>query len=333
MKNLKKLLVFMMLCLPFSCMDSNMVEPQPLSGASGVNAVVPPPPGGTLPDMTAFNALADTQLNIVFHDNSNYTYPLRQHLFLNYERFVRDQTGSYNTAFGSQALNATSFADGFDFSSLPTTHVKPSQVANVSTLYSAGQLIILDNFSTLMYDATGQASVTNASFLASWDVRNSTTLSNNDKIEVLAFVRVGVAFATDFFNNESDYLKTIIQTETGATPETNCRVNFRNVWAGAVVGGVANGVRGAIIGATGGTMTFPGLGTVGGALGGGVIGFATGFAGGALSGVVSELMTSCFRQAYMKSSIPAYLCDDFQEILYNPDCSEYFDRKYAAVHL
>lgn len=86
-----------------------------------------------------------------------------------------------------------------------------------------------------------------------------------------------------------------INTIANARVTSNCKVNWRNVWGGAVLGGVGNGIRGAIIGGTGRTVALPGVGTVTGAVSGAVFGFAQGFVGGAAYGVAQELLLSCFR--------------------------------------
>lgn len=333
MKNLRKVLALTFLCVPFSCIDQDAVLKGPKDNfpgvflPTGVTAAALPPPG-SIPNMTSFNALLETQLNQVYHLNSNYIYDIQTHLFFNYERFLRNQVGAYNTAFASQTLNVTTFSDGFNFSSLPTSLVKPSQIAEVSLVYNSTQLTILDTYTVAMSNATGHTHYLNASLQAAQAVGNS-SLTNEEKIEVMAFVNAGVKLAEDFFYNESNFVKTVIVGEIGppTSSASNCKVNFRNVWIGAVVGGTVGAVAGVKIGAAGGTMTFPGVGTVTGALGGGVIGFATGFAGSALTGIAAELLGSCFRPSHIRDTSAPYGCESYNAIAFNVDCLEFYDKK------
>jgi len=81
----------------------------------------------------------------------------------------------------------------------------------------------------------------------------------------------------------------------GSCGAKGCSVNWRNVWAGAVIGLVANGTRGAVIGCAGGTVALPVFGTAGGCIGGAVFGGTAGFVTGTLTTVAAELLTSCGR--------------------------------------
>ncbi|AGA80183.1 hypothetical protein [Echinicola vietnamensis] len=71
-----------------------------------------------------------------------------------------------------------------------------------------------------------------------------------------------------------------------------CSVNWRNVWAGAVVGLVTGATTGAYTEPTAGTVTFPVVGAVTGGVSGGVVGGAIGFVTGGVSATAAELLTT-----------------------------------------
>ena len=75
---------------------------------------------------------------------------------------------------------------------------------------------------------------------------------------------------------------------------SGCTVNWRSVWAGAVIGAAVGAVGGIKAGLAGGTVVLPGIGSATGAVGGGVLGGAGGFIGATVTGVAAELLTSCF---------------------------------------
>ncbi|SNT05897.1 hypothetical protein SAMN05421640_2203 [Ekhidna lutea] len=83
--------------------------------------------------------------------------------------------------------------------------------------------------------------------------------------------------------------------DTGEGGSSGCSVNWRDVWAGAVVGLTVGATQGAYVGATAGTVTFPVIGTVTGGVSGGVVGGAIGFVSGAATSVAAGLITSCGR--------------------------------------
>lgn len=74
-----------------------------------------------------------------------------------------------------------------------------------------------------------------------------------------------------------------------------CSIDWRGVWAGAVVGYFVGGIGGAIVGCAGGTVVLPFIGTVTGCIGGAVFGSTSGFVSGALTGIAANLITTCFR--------------------------------------
>ncbi len=94
-------------------------------------------------------------------------------------------------------------------------------------------------------------------------------------------------------------------TSLGGRINGDCKVDMRDVWLGAVLGGTVRG----ITGAGGGTIVIPGIGTATGAIAGGVVGFASGFLEGALLTTAGSLLATCFRPDPNKCGTPG-----------NPEC-------------
>lgn len=84
---------------------------------------------------------------------------------------------------------------------------------------------------------------------------------------------------------------TVLQDAGGG----GCSVNWRNVWASAVVGFFSVGASTAYVGATVGTVTVPRIGTVTGGVAGFFAEGAVGFVSGATTTIVAGLITSCGR--------------------------------------
>ncbi|MFZ6010060.1 MAG: hypothetical protein ACOYXT_06890 [Bacteroidota bacterium] len=282
----------------------------------------------TLPDMTALINLIEPQIATASNHNDVYLYRIEEHIFFNSERFVRDRANAMAESFNVN-WDVAAFVDGYSPALPPATFIKPSQVANASMLYNAAQLSIIDSYAETLYDATDFESILGAGNYVRSRIRNG-LFTSEQRYLMMAFVISAEVLAFDFFNEEYSGVKNVI-IETGVTGETlNCRVNWRSVWAGAVVGGVATGIHGVVIGATGGTVALPGFGTATGAVGGGVFGFAKGFIGGAASSIAAELLTSCFSQTVRHDTTPPeYMCDTFEEIKQNSNCLEWADKKLA----
>ncbi len=107
-----------------------------------------------------------------------------------------------------------------------------------------------------------------------------------------------------------DKVYSLMAAELGAPQQVGnarisggCTVNWRNVWAGAVISGTVGAVGGLKIGLAGGTVILPGIGSATGAVGGAVLAGANGFIGGTLVGVAGELLTSCFRNVQSVDAI------------------------------
>lgn len=123
-------------------------------------------------------------------------------------------------------------------------------------------------------------------------------LSEEEKLELLSFGAGIYAFA-DFLEKGGMELVgeklAVLGNESDYNPNLRCRVDSRAVWGGAVLGLSYGAVRGGVIGCAGGTVLFPGFGTVSGCVGGAVFGGALGFIEGATTGVASSLLLTCFR--------------------------------------
>jgi hypothetical protein len=134
-------------------------------------------------------------------------------------------------------------------------------------------------------------------------VATSGTLSEEEKVQLLAFSSLSSSFATFMNNGGAAAVYSSMAAELGV-PDTDsnnarvsagCTVNWRSVWAGAVIGFGIGAVSGGKVGLAGGTVVLPGVGSATGAVGGAVLGGASGFVGGTVTGVAAELLTSCFR--------------------------------------
>lgn len=127
----------------------------------------------------------------------------------------------------------------------------------------------------------------------------NSTLSEDDKIQLLS-TGAGIKSLSIFFsdNGNLERFKNAIFSNgnsNGRLTTKSCRINWRNVWASAVIGFAYNAGRGAIIGCAGGTLVLPLFGTATGCIGGAVFGGASGFFAGASFGIAGELLTSCWR--------------------------------------
>lgn len=153
------------------------------------------------------------------------------------------------------------------------------------------------------------------------ELANSEGMTDNEKLEMIALVeytnslhqnlikggleqiannilntengRILDAPDLDFTNHCPDDVNQ--PCDTGEGGSSGCSVNWRDVWAGAVVGLTVGATQGAYVGATAGTVTFPVVGTVTGGVSGGVVGGAIGFISGAATTVAAGLITSCGR--------------------------------------
>lgn len=142
------------------------------------------------------------------------------------------------------------------------------------------------------------------SLIASYNekVVASPTLNEEQKVQLLAFSALSASFVKfmneggveDIYSLMAKELG-VSDTGTNARVYSGCTVNWRSVWAGAVIGGAVGAIGGAKAGLAGGTIALPGIGSATGAVGGAVLGGAGGFLGGTVTGVATELLTSCFR--------------------------------------
>lgn len=121
-----------------------------------------------------------------------------------------------------------------------------------------------------------------------------------DKIKLL-LLSTSVEALAEFMQEggEASIRQTLSQLiDTKGNPNARiagCSVNWGNVWASAVLGGLGAAASGCYAGATAGTVTFPVVGTVTGCVSAGMVGLAGGFASGAAYGVASALLRTCFK--------------------------------------
>ncbi len=147
-------------------------------------------------------------------------------------------------------------------------------------------------------------------------INHSKELEEHDKILLLEFAS-GTNALLEFMDNDGAIaVQRSLQEMLGSSIPIGrimgCSVNWRSVWAGAVVGFVGGAVRGAFVGAITGTFTVPILGTAIGGVGGAVFGGAVGFAGGAVTSVAANLLTTCFRpNNVLKQTYPS--CEEAWE--------------------
>jgi hypothetical protein len=140
------------------------------------------------------------------------------------------------------------------------------------------------------------------SFISAYNekVVTSATLNEEQKVQLLAFSALSTSFVKFMNEGGVEAVYDVMAKELG-TPSSNarvssgCTVNWRSVWAGAVIGAAVGAASGIKVGLAGGTVVLPGIGSATGSVGGGVLGGASGFVGGTVTGVAAELLTSCFR--------------------------------------
>lgn len=137
-------------------------------------------------------------------------------------------------------------------------------------------------------------------------ITNSKELSVTDRIILLEFAS-GANALLRFIQNgglmkAQKSLTSILGNNLTIGRTLGCRVDWRDVWSGAVIGLVSSAAYGAYLGATVGTVTVPILGTAVGAVGGAVLSGAAGFTAGAVSGIAASLLTSCFRSGTLQQS-------------------------------
>ncbi len=146
-------------------------------------------------------------------------------------------------------------------------------------------------------------------------ITHSKELEENDKILLLEFAS-GANALLEFMENDGALavqrsLQEMLGNSVSIGRTLGCSVEWRSVWAGAVVGLAAGVVYGGIIGATTGTFTVPILGTAVGGVGGAVFAGAWGFTSGAVYGITSNLLTSCFRSGTLQQNY--YSCEEAWE--------------------
>ncbi|TDI63830.1 MAG: hypothetical protein E2O88_12100 [Bacteroidetes bacterium] len=202
---------------------------------------------------------------------------------------------------GVQELNIRPFypAPPFSTSFSPTNSIQTlNNVIDTARIFNDIQKMYIK---ALSRDIAGLDNYVDG-FVMVTDFRNQIThskeLSENDKILLLEFAS-GTNALLEFMENDGAMaiqrsLQEMLGNSVPIGRAMECSVDWRGVWAGAVVGFTWGVVRGAFIGATAGTVTVPIVGTVTGAVSGAVILGAVGFAGGTVTTIAANLLTTCF---------------------------------------
>ena len=169
-----------------------------------------------------------------------------------------------------------------------------SSKADVSQLYNKNELVLVQPFLDELLETDDFVKV---SALATYFQKQvtSSTLTRDEKIKLLS-----LGTSIQVLAENSEELISIITTQMQEATSTTvirlrCSVSPRNVLLAGVTGLLYYGASGAIAGCTGGTVAFPGLGTVTGCVAGGIFGGAWGFIEGVGLGIAAELLGSCFR--------------------------------------
>ena len=169
-----------------------------------------------------------------------------------------------------------------------------SSKADVSQFYNKNELVLVQPFldELLETDDFVKVSALATSF---HEKVISSILTRDEKIKLLSLSTAVQALAE---NSEEliSIITTQMQEATGNTVDRlRCSVSPRNVLLAGITGILYGGVKGGIIGCGGGTVLFPGLGTVTGCVSGAIFGGAWGFIEGVGLGIAAELLGSCFR--------------------------------------
>jgi hypothetical protein len=210
--------------------------------------------------------------------------------------------GKYFTTTNNDFLK---IADNFKTVNLPEEFFqKQGRVSNFNMNsfehFSSKQKDIAEPFINELLNSENPSLAKQSALNFQLKVTNSSLITDDEKLELLALSSATIAFS-DFANNGGvELIRNALADELGVN-DTNpngrirgCSVNWRSVWAGAVIGAGVGAVYGAKAGCAGGMVAGP-IGAASGCVGGGVMGGASGFVSGAVTGVASELLTSCFR--------------------------------------
>jgi len=331
MKKMLKFSLMLVAILVFSCMETELTvsnssfNPTPSPVPCCLTQISP-----SL-DMQAF-AYAVSNLSIKNYLGTDaYINRDLTTFYFNTERLIRTEGVTFKNNFGGLNLDVSILAK--DIIDKRAAYVPASSTPLIShipgatSVFNSTQLSILDTYVAGVYNCTNGVQYMTYHKAAKDKIDYSTTLTRDQKIMALSVITIGMEIAGDFFMGKWNDIQTDINGLAVGT-SGGCSVNWRSVWAGAVVGGTSGAIAGAYLGASGGTVVFPGLGTASGAVGCGVFGFALGFISGVTEGVASELLTSCFRKARMDA--PLVDCDKlsyFQNHI--EDCTrELNDHKY-----
>ncbi len=209
--------------------------------------------------------------------------------------------GNYFTAIDKSYL---SIADDFNTLHLPTNSLPNARQQSFSIdqyeRFNAKQKEIAQQFVDKLLAVNDPLSAKNLAI----DFQSKVALqafTDDEKLELFSLGSAAIAFSDFIANGGTDIIYKALVDELNNTSNTSpngrvkgCSVNWRSVWAGAVIGFVVGGVGGAKVGCAGGMVAGP-IGAASGCVGGAVMGGASGFIGGAATSVAGELLTSCFR--------------------------------------
>lgn len=321
----KSLIVFLIASLgctdQFSTGNEDVaVMPSTLSSNSGLSvSTLPALPPPTNANFTEFNSLTSSQVSNIFANTDQFAIKYgTDNLYFNYERLIRGQLSAMGTEFDA-TFDISQIANQIDLNNLPAvdfgTYVEVSDLALADSVFTPGQLSIMDTFFAAVSTANGPTSALGSYNYAIYQI-NRSTISNEEKVVVRAIIETSYQFAASVLSGNWTSIEGDLETAT-ASSASGCTINWRGIWGAAVVSGVVGAYFGAKTGAAGGTVVFPGLGTASGALGGGVIGFATGFLGGGALSAAEQLLLSCFRSVKQSQNMVLY-CEQLPAYLQDP---------------
>jgi hypothetical protein len=321
----KTLLATLLITTVVSCSEMELEKRGSLStgsvAAAGGPVIVLPPPSV---NVTQFRSVVSAAIDANFSNTDVYMLKYQSLVYHNYERSIREQTTSFNAStFNIPNFNSYTVGHSIDLSNIKDngTNVLLSDVPGFSALFSATELSILNQYVNHIYSANDEFDTGYQYNLARNSITSNSSIPYGQKVFMLSILEVMNEHTKKYFAGTwKGTLGTDVENESQSSGSGDCKVSWRQVWLGGVVGGAAGAIAGAKIGLAGGTVAFPGLGTVTGGVGGGVIGFATGYIGGAATSVVTELLSTCFRKT--KTMQPDLNCQDFQYYLDHPHCEQ-----------
>jgi hypothetical protein len=317
---LSALLITVVGCSEMELEQNNRLSGTSATAAGGPIIVIPP---ATI-NVTQFRSVVSAAIDANFSSTDVYMLNYQGLVYHNYERSIREQTVTFNAnTFNIPNFNSYEVAHSINLSNIQDngTNVLLSHIPGFSALFSATELAILNQYVNNIYSANDEFDTGYQYNLARNSITSNSSIPYGQKVFMLSMLEVMNEHTKKYFAGTwQGTIGTDVANTAQAAGSGDCKIYWREVWLGAIVGGATGAVRGAMVGAAGGTVAFPGLGTVTGGVGGGVIGFATGYIGAAGSGVVTSLLATCFRKT--KTMQPDLNCQDFQYYVNHPHCEQ-----------